>query len=261
MYTYCANNPVYYSDPTGHFMGEAIALATAQNVVKVAIGFIAVSCLASMLNQPQVQSGISDMANKAANAFEKAVSKTCSLTATIAGAVATSLAVTMTDITKPPRLSSPLAISSSGVMSSFSTTVDSDFNPYLAPWLYASMGSQTIAKDDADSVEKDITFPWPSVPKTYYHYTTEENAMAILKSGKILPDERGRVFLTPYLYSPDEVNNSKSSDYGEYRITVQLYASNDPCLSKLGATQWNEIIYYGTIRDGRNASLTVMKNE
>jgi len=51
--------------------------------------------------------------------------------------------------------------------------------------------------------------------------------MAILESGKILPDERGRVFLTPNLYSPDEVNNSlymgrKSSNYDEYRITVHI---------------------------------------
>ena len=106
-------------------------------------------------------------------------------------------------------------------MSSFSTTVDSNYNPYLAPWLYASMGSQSIAKDDADAAEKDITFPkLPNTPKIYYHYTNEENAMAILESGKILPDERGRVFLTPYLYSADEVNNAlfmgtKSDDYGE----------------------------------------------
>ena len=71
--------------------------------------------------------------------------------------------------------------------------------------------------------------------------------------------------MTPFLYSPEEVNNSlymgmKGSDYGEYRVVVQLYAY-DPCLSKIGATQPNEIIYYGTIRNGRNAIITVMKNE
>ena len=163
--------------------------------------------------------------------------------------------------------SSSVLSAPAGLMSSFSTTVDSNYNPYLAPWLYASMGSQSIAKDDADAAEKDITFPkLPNTPKIYYHYTNEENAMAILESGKILPDERGRVFLTPYLYSADEVNNAlfmgtKSDDYGEYRIAVQIYPGSEYCLSTVGATQPNEVIFYGTIRNGRNATITVMKNE
>ena len=65
--------------------------------------------------------------------------------------------------------SSSVLSAPTGLMSSFSTTVDSNYNPYLAPWLYASMGSQSIAKDDADAAEKDITFPkLPNTPKIYY---------------------------------------------------------------------------------------------
>ena len=257
LYTYCANNPVYYSDPSGHFFGGSIALSTALNIAKVAVGVMAVSYV---LNQPQVQEDLSTMINKASYAVEEFAENTTSLLASAISTIGCGIAE-FTGISSSSVLSAP-----TGLISSFSTTVDSNYNPYLAPWLYASMGSQSIAKDDADAIEKDITFPWPTIPKTYYHYTNEANAMAILESGKILPDERGRVFLTPYLYSSDEVNNSlfmgmKSSDYGEYRITVQLYSSNDPCLSKVGATQWNEIIYYGTIRNGRNATITVMKNE
>lgn len=54
-------------------------------------------------------------------------------------------------------------------MSSFSTTVDSNYNPYLAPWLYASMGSQSIAKDNADEIEKEIDIPyWPIKKPVYF---------------------------------------------------------------------------------------------
>ena len=258
LYTYCANNPVYYSDPSGHFFGGSIALSTALNIAKVAVGVMAVSYV---LNQPQVQEDLSTMINKASYAVEEFAENTTSLLASAISTIGCGIAE-FTGISSSSVLSAP-----TGLMSSFSTTVDSNYNPYLAPWLYASMGSQSIAKDDADAAEKDITFPkLPNTPKIYYHYTNEENAMAILESGKILPDERGRVFLTPYLYSADEVNNAlfmgtKSDDYGEYRIAVQIYPGSEYCLSTVGATQPNEVIFYGTIRNGRNATITVMKNE
>ena len=65
--------------------------------------------------------------------------------------------------------SSSVLSAPAGLMSSFSTTVDSNYNPYLAPWLYASMGSQSIAKDDADSAEKDIDIPYfPNKNPVYF---------------------------------------------------------------------------------------------
>ena len=256
LYTYCANNPIYYSDPTGHIAGVDDAI--------IAGAFIAasiVSLAATTLSQPAVQEGLSTTINKASYFVEDAVENTTSLLASALTTIGCGIAE-LTGISSAPVLSAP-----TGLMSEFSTTIDSEANPYLAPWLYASMGSQSIAKDDADAAEKDITFPKvPNIPKTYYHYTNEENAMEILKSGKILPDEKGHVYLTPYLYAPDEVNNalfmgSKSDDYGEYRIAVTIYPGAEYNLSYINPTQPNEIIYYGTIRNGRNANLTVMKNE
>ena len=90
--------------------------------------------------------------------------------------------------------------------------------------------------------------------------------MLILAMNKILPDERGRVFLTLYSYTPEEVNNAlfmgmKDDSYGEYKIAVQFNSAFDPCLNKFGVTQPNEIVYHGTIRNGRNATIVVMKNE
>ena len=200
------------------------------------------------------------MINKASYAVEEFAENAASVIASAAISVASAVSE-VTGISSAPVLAPP-----TGLKKKFSTLVDSNYNPYLVPWLYASIGSQSIAKDDADAIEKDITFPWPIIPKTYYHYTNEANAMAILESGKILPDERGCVFLTPYLYSSDEVNNSlymgrKSSDYGDYRITVQLYPGAEYNLRYINPTQPNEIVYHGTIRNGRNAILTVMKNK
>ena len=253
LYTYCANNPIYYSDPTGH-------IAVVDDIV-IAAAILVAGVVTTALSQPEVQEGLSTMINKASYAVEEFAENAASVIASAAISVASAVSE-VTGISSAPVLAPP-----TGLKKKFSTLVDSNYNPYLAPWLYASMGSQSIAQDDADAAEKDITFPkLPKSLKTYYHYTNEENAMAILESGKILPDERGRVFLTPNLYSPDEVNNSlymgrKSSDYGEYRITVQLYPGAEYNLRYINPTQPNEIVYHGTIRNGRNAILTVMKNK
>ena len=240
----------------GHIAGVDDAI-----IAGVLIAASIVSLAATTLSQLAVQEGLSTTINKVSYFVEDAVENTTSLLASALTTIWCGIAE-LTGISSAPVLSAP-----TGLMSEFSTTIDSEANPYLAPWLYASMGSQSIAKDDADAAEKDITFPKvPNIPKTYYHYTNEENAMEILKSGKILPDEKGRVYLTPYLYTPDEVNNalfmgSKSDDYGEYRIAVTIYPGAEYNLSYINPTQPNEIIYYGTIRNGRNANLTVMKNE
>ena len=160
LYTYCANNPVYYSDPSGHFFGGSIALSTALNIAKVAVGVMAVSYV---LNQPQVQEDLSTMINKASYAVEEFAENTTSLLASAISTIGCGIAE-FTGISSSSVLSAP-----AGLMSSFSTTVDSNYNPYLAPWLYASMGSQSIAKDDADSAEKDIDIPYfPNKNPVYF---------------------------------------------------------------------------------------------
>ena len=160
LYTYCANNPVYYSDPSGHFFGGSIALSTALNIAKVAVGVMAVSYV---LNQPQVQEDLSTMINKASYAVEEFAENTTSLLASAISTIGCGIAE-FTGISSSSVLSAP-----TGLMSNFSTTVDSNYNPYLAPWLYASMGSQSIAKDDADSAEKDIDIPYfPNKNPVYF---------------------------------------------------------------------------------------------
>ena len=56
-----------------------------------------------------------------------------------------------------------------GLMSNFSTTVDSNYNPYLAPWLYASIRFTVYCYDDADSAEKDIDISYfPNKNPVYF---------------------------------------------------------------------------------------------
>ena len=129
---------------------------------------------------------------------------------------------------------------------------------------FSRQKKNTKVKEETDTATKAIP-KMPGISQTYYHYTNEENAMEILATGKILPDDRNRVFLTPYLYSPEEVNNAlfmgmKDSSYGEYRVEVRFTSPFDPCIDYFGGTQPNEIIYHGTIRNLRNATITVVKN-
>ena len=163
LYTYCANNPIYYSDPTGHIAGVDDAI--------IAGAFIAasiVSLAATTLNQPAVQEGLSTTINKASYFVEDAVENTTSLLASALTTIGCGIAE-LTGISSAPVLSAP-----TGLMSEFSTTIDSEANPYLAPWLYASMGSQSIAKDDADAAEKDIDIPyWPI--KKPVHFPEDPN--------------------------------------------------------------------------------------
>ena len=158
LYTYCANNPIYYSDPTGHIAGVDDAI--------IAGAFIAasiVSLAATTLSQPAVQEGLSTTINKASYFVEDAVENTTSLLASALTTIGCGIAE-LTGISSAPVLSAP-----TGLMSEFSTTIDSEANPYLAPWLYASMGSQSIAKDDADAAEKDIDIPyWPIKKPVYF---------------------------------------------------------------------------------------------
>ncbi len=116
----------------------------------------------SVLNQPEVQEGLSTMINKASYAVEEFAENAASVIASAAISVASAVSE-VTGISSAPVLAPP-----TGLKKKFSTLVDSNYNPYLAPWLYASMGSQSIAKDDADSIEKNIDIPYLPIKKPAY---------------------------------------------------------------------------------------------
>jgi len=154
LYTY---NPIYYSDPTGHIAGVDDVII-AGTLIFAGIIYLA----SSVLNQPEVQEGLSTMINKASYAVEEFAENAASVIASAAISVASAVSE-VTGISSAPVLAPP-----TGLKKKFSTLVDSNYNPYLAPWLYASMGSQSIAKDDADSIEKNIDIPYLPIKKPAY---------------------------------------------------------------------------------------------
>ncbi len=52
----------------------------------------------------------------------------------------------------------------------------------------------------------------------------------------------------------------KDSDAGRYRVDIELYDQNDFRLTVDGATQPNELIYRGALRDGKNATFRIKEN-
>ena len=97
-----------------------------------------------------------------------------------------------------------------------------------------------------------------------YHYTTKEGAESIQKSGVIKADNRGRVFVTTDQIPSDEVNNAlfmgRKPESGTHIVEIYLNDPTDINLSSIGATQPNELIYNGSIRNGRNATLVIKEN-
>lgn len=99
-----------------------------------------------------------------------------------------------------------------------------------------------------------------------YHYTDENGAKAISETGTIRADDRGRVFVTTDEISPQDANNvlfmgTKGDDCATYRVEITLIDPNDYRLSFEGATQPNELIYYGSIRNGKNAIIVIKEND
>ena len=102
---------------------------------------------------------------------------------------------------------------------------------------------------------------------TLYHYTNKENAQSIASSNIILADDKNRVFLTDNQYSPDEVNNAlfmgtKPNGYGDYVVVIFIEVDNPNLVWGFpNATQPNEIVHLGSIRNGRNnVNFYVMEN-
>ena len=99
-----------------------------------------------------------------------------------------------------------------------------------------------------------------------YHYTDEKGAKAIQESGMIKTDDRGRIFVTTDQISPQDANNAlfmgmKGNDCASYRVEINLIDQNDINLTTKGATQPNELIYLGTLKNGKNAILVVKEND
>ncbi|MBB5297494.1 hypothetical protein, partial [Deinococcus metallilatus] len=102
-----------------------------------------------------------------------------------------------------------------------------------------------------------------SVPKGYilYHYTDEAGAKAIMESGKLLPDARGRVFLTPdqvpASHAKDALfaGNPRYAGKGAYVIEVRVLPETGLGFDPTKATQYNELVHNGTLRNGRQIEI------
>ena len=154
MYTYCANNPIYYSDPTGH-------IAVVDDIV-IAAAILVAGVVTTALSQPEVQEGLSTMINKASYAVEEFAENAASVIASAAISVASAVSE-VTGISSAPVLAPP-----TGLKKKFSTLVDSNYNPYLAPWLGSMSIAETYARSKAisdattDVLTKTKTFILPN---------------------------------------------------------------------------------------------------
>ncbi|MDG4558492.1 MAG: RHS repeat-associated core domain-containing protein [Candidatus Contendobacter sp.] len=96
-----------------------------------------------------------------------------------------------------------------------------------------------------------------------YHYTDEAGARGIAESGVVRADSKGRVFLTTDEVSPsnasDELFMGRGGTKGTHRVEIEL--EDGAGLTTEGATQPNELIHRGSIRDGRNATIRVKEND
>ena len=93
-----------------------------------------------------------------------------------------------------------------------------------------------------------------------FHYTDAAGAKAIQESGKLLPNAKGQVFLTPDKLAPKDVANrlfiDNSGTKGSHVVEVNLKAGAVVTPGK----NPSELIHNGTIRDGRQANLEVKVN-
>ncbi len=112
-------------------------------------------------------------------------------------------------------------------------------------------GSPSNMKQHSDSAESGIL----------YHYTDAAGAKEIKESGTILPDARGRVFLTESRLTPEEVTNKlfigNSGAKGSYVIEVNIRPGS---AVRQGKNEL-ELIHQGAIRDGRQADIKVKLND
>jgi len=96
---------------------------------------------------------------------------------------------------------------------------------------------------------------------TLFHYTDAAGAKGIADSGVIRADAKGRVFLTDQKLSPAEVKDrlfiGRSGDKGSHVVEIQ---PAEGLVVRPGKNA-NELIHQGSIRDGRQGTLTVRQND
>jgi RHS repeat-associated protein len=97
--------------------------------------------------------------------------------------------------------------------------------------------------------------------KTLFHYTDAAGAKGIEESRVIRADAKGRVFVTDQRLSPAEAKNrlfiGRSGDKGSHVVEIQAAEG----LSIRQGKNANELIHQGSIRDGRQGTLTVKPND
>jgi len=97
-----------------------------------------------------------------------------------------------------------------------------------------------------------------------YHYTDEAGAMGIADAGAILPDSRGRVFVTGDQISAADASNAlfmgRGGERGAWRVEIDL-SDLSGLDNRFATPQPNELVHRGAIVDGRNASLRVVPND
>lgn len=97
--------------------------------------------------------------------------------------------------------------------------------------------------------------------KTLYHYTDAAGAKGIAESGIIRPDAKGKVFVTDQKLTPSEVKDrlfiGRSGEKGSHVIEIQPAQG---MVVRPGKNA-NELIHQGSIRDGRQGTLSVKPNE
>jgi hypothetical protein len=92
---------------------------------------------------------------------------------------------------------------------------------------------------------------------TFQHYTDATGFQAIQKDQLVLPDSKGRVFLTPNEYSQAEafnslfIGNPAYKGKGSHLFKLKMKAGTQ---LKPG-TQPNETIFEGTLRFGKHADV------
>lgn len=94
-----------------------------------------------------------------------------------------------------------------------------------------------------------------------YHYTDAAGAAAIKASGRINADSAGRVFLTTDRISAKDANNALFMGLGGSKGTHVVEVDMKVGAELKSGTQPNELIHPGTIRDGRQADITVKNND
>lgn len=96
---------------------------------------------------------------------------------------------------------------------------------------------------------------------TLFHYTDEVGAKAIVESGVLRPDAKGRVFLTDQRLSPVDVKDrlfiGRSGDKGSHVVEINVPSD----LPIRQGKNPNELIHQGTVRDGRQGTFIVKKND